>query len=79
MPESIKQQFAQLLGTKNACSGAGRPYWARTAEQLGLVDTEEGIRFFRDVPPGLRILRRDEEGGGATTTAAATKNKAKSS
>jgi len=51
MPDMIKHQFAQLLSTKVASSGAGRPFWADSAKKLGLVDTEDGIRFFRDVPP----------------------------
>lgn len=61
MPMAIKQQFAKLLETKPACSGAGRPYWAKSAERLGLVDTEEGIRFFRNLPPGLKVIGRDDE------------------
>ena len=48
MPVEIKQQFAHLISTKVA-SGAGRPHWARAAKKLGLVDTEDGIRFIRDL------------------------------
>lgn len=55
MPEAIKQEFAHLLSSKVASSGAGRPYWAESAKRFGLVDTEEGIRFIRDLPPGLRL------------------------
>ena len=51
MPDEIKNEFARLLATKVASSGAGRPYWAESAKRLGLVDTEEGIRFEDDVPP----------------------------
>jgi hypothetical protein len=50
MPNEIKQQFAHLISTKVASSGAGRPYWARAAKKLGLVDSEDGIRFIRDLP-----------------------------
>jgi hypothetical protein len=50
MPTEIKQQFAHLISTKVASSGAGRPYWARAAKKLGLVDSEDGIRFIRDLP-----------------------------
>jgi hypothetical protein len=50
MPEQIKREFARLMATKVASSGAGRPYWAESAKRLGLVDTEDGIRFFRDLP-----------------------------
>lgn len=54
MPDLIKHQFAQLLSTKVASSGAGRPFWAESAKKLGLVDTEDGIRFFRDLPSTSR-------------------------
>jgi len=58
MPEAVKQQFIALLASKSSSSGAGRPYWAKSAEKLGLVDTEDGgIRFARNVPPGARIVR----------------------
>jgi hypothetical protein len=45
MPESIKTEFAQLIGTKTASSSSvgGRAYWGRCAQQMGLVDTEQGI------------------------------------
>lgn len=55
MPTDIKQQFAKLMSTKVVSSGAGRPYWAKSAEKLGLVDTSDGIRFIRDIPPGTQI------------------------
>ena len=55
MPDVIKQEFARLMETKAASSGAGRPYWAETARKLGLVDTpEDGIRFIRDLQ-GLSV------------------------
>lgn len=45
MPDSIKEEFARLSGSKLASSGAGRPYWAASAKKLGLIDTaEKGIR-----------------------------------
>jgi hypothetical protein len=58
MPEAIKLKFIEIMSARNMnCSnGAGRPYWAQSATQLGLIDTEEGIRFIRDVPPGIMIL-----------------------
>jgi hypothetical protein len=49
MPLEIKQQFAQLLSTKVAGTGAGRPYWASAAILHGLVDTDDGIRFSGDL------------------------------
>jgi hypothetical protein len=58
MPESIKLEFVRLLVEKgqNSNTGAGRPYWAKSATNLGLVDTEDmGIRFFRDLPSGAMM------------------------
>jgi hypothetical protein len=65
MPQSIKQQFEQLMSHRSSTAngetegigirysknnhtttGSGRPYWAKGAQQLGLIDTEfDGIRF----------------------------------
>jgi hypothetical protein len=58
MPEAIKMKFIEIMSDKkpNCSNGAGRPYWAQSATQLGLVDTEEGIHFIRDLPPGNMIL-----------------------
>jgi hypothetical protein len=56
MPESVKSKFKDLLISKNSSSNAGRKYWALTAKSLGLVDTEIGIFFIRDVPEGLAII-----------------------
>lgn len=49
MPDEIKNEFSRLLATKVSSSGAGRPYWTESAKSLGLVDTDEGIRFFDDL------------------------------
>jgi hypothetical protein len=46
-PYAIKHQFVALMSTRAFGSGAGRPYWAQAAKKLGLVDTDEGIRFAR--------------------------------
>jgi hypothetical protein len=56
MPMLLKVQFAQIMALKSTSSGAGRPYWAESAKQLGLVDTETGIFFVRDLPPGARLV-----------------------
>lgn len=50
MPIEVKQEFGRLLSTKATSTGAGRPYWAQAAKQLGLIDTDDGIRFIRDFP-----------------------------
>jgi hypothetical protein len=74
MPDSIKHEFARLLCTKATSSGAGRPYWAKAAKQMGLVDTENGIRFIRDLAPGTgesfgtALVERLKEGKMPRTT-----------
>jgi hypothetical protein len=50
MPDQIKDHFKQLIATKSFTSGAGKPYWSKSAKGMGLVDTEEGIFFIRNVP-----------------------------
>ena len=62
MPNELKQQFAHLISTKAASSGAGRPYWAKAAKKLGLVDdADNGIRFIRDQP----LEKRDQDTSGS--------------
>ena len=56
MPEYIKEHFKCLIATKSFTSGAGRPYWAKSAKKIGLVNTEDGIRFIHDIPEGAIIL-----------------------
>jgi hypothetical protein len=51
MPDTIKNEFARLISSKVASSGAGRPYWAESAKKIGLVDSDDGIRFILDVQP----------------------------
>jgi len=45
MPRDLKDRFSRLIRIEAAFVGAGRSYWARTSKKLGLIDTEEGIRF----------------------------------
>jgi hypothetical protein len=63
MPFSVKLEFMRLLIQKGKSSptGAGRPYWTKSATQLGLVDTESsGIQFIRDLPPGVSVMPHEE-------------------
>lgn len=63
MPISVKLEFMRLQLQKGKCSptGAGRPYWTKSATELGLVDTENfGIQFIRDLPPGVSVLPHEE-------------------
>ena len=48
MPENIKQEFVRLMLSRSTSSGAGRPYWAASAKAIGLLDTDDGIRFIGD-------------------------------
>jgi hypothetical protein len=57
-PDHIKDQFATIMADRRRNeNGGGRPYWAKSASQSGLIDTEEhGIRFvFGSLPPGIRV------------------------
>jgi hypothetical protein len=56
MPEYIKEHFKGLIATKSFTSGAGRPYWAKSAKKMGLVNTEDGIRFIHELPEGITII-----------------------
>lgn len=60
MPEYIKEHFKGLIATKSFTSGAGRPYWAKSAKKIGLVNTEDGIRFIHDIPEGTALLEDGE-------------------
>ena len=52
MPDAVKARFAYLISVKSDSSGAGRPYWEKASKKLGLVDTDNGIRFIRDLKKG---------------------------
>lgn len=55
MPNYIKEHFKVLIATKSFTTGAGRPYWATSAKNMGLVDTSIGIRFKDDIPEGTVV------------------------
>jgi hypothetical protein len=63
MAVHLTVQFAQIMALKSTSSGAGRHYWAESAKQLGLVDTEAGIVFVRDLPPGARLVDHNKVHG----------------
>jgi hypothetical protein len=54
-------------------SGAGRLYWAETAMELGLVDTDLGICFENALPPNVSVTVPSHENG---TTRASQKRAA---
>ena len=49
MPDHIKERFKDLIATKSFTTGAGKPYWSKSAKSMGLVDTENGIFFSSNV------------------------------
>jgi hypothetical protein len=48
MSQNLKEKFEEVLTSKSTV-GSGKQYWAKAAGRLGLLDTEQGIRFIRDV------------------------------
>jgi hypothetical protein len=48
MSQELKEKFDEVLTSKSTV-GSGKQYWAKAAGRLGLLDTEQGIRFIRDV------------------------------
>jgi hypothetical protein len=56
MPESAKTQCSHALAAKGGSSGAGRKYWAQSAAEMGLVDTEKGIFFLDDLPMEVKLM-----------------------
>jgi hypothetical protein len=57
MPEALKQQFAELIPSRTKGSAVGQPYWTQCAREMGLVDTEDGIRFV----PNLQQLKSTQK------------------
>jgi hypothetical protein len=49
LPPDVRERFSGFAsGKKCGVSGAGKKYWAEAGRTLGLVDTDDGIRFARD-------------------------------
>ncbi|KAL3930808.1 MAG: hypothetical protein SGARI_004375, partial [Bacillariaceae sp.] len=48
MGEDLRQEFSDLITSRGPSTGAGRAYWAEQARNLGLRNSEEGIRFHAD-------------------------------
>lgn len=49
MPPDVRDRFLTFGLTKPGASVAGKRYWADAAKEIGLVDTDNGIRFAKDV------------------------------
>jgi hypothetical protein len=49
MGEELWQEFVNLVSPRgSSSSGAGRSYWVQQARNLGLKNTQDGIRFHTD-------------------------------
>jgi hypothetical protein len=66
MPESAKAQCSRTLAAKGGNSGTGRKYWAQSAAELGLVDTEKGIFFHDDLPMDAKLMDNIRSGPDST-------------
>lgn len=59
MPDRIKEHFKDLIATKAFTTGSGRPYWAKCVKDMGLVDTNKGIRYSDDIPIGTELIMEE--------------------
>jgi hypothetical protein len=59
LPESVAQEFHRLLEHKKATSTGGQKYWAERIQELGLVDTDQGVFAAGNVPLHAKILPCD--------------------
>jgi hypothetical protein len=49
LPPDAKERFVVFAsGKKSGASSAGKKYWAEAGRKLGLIDTDDGIRFASD-------------------------------
>jgi hypothetical protein len=75
LPTTTRAQFASLITTPttttkgSTISGAGRKYWASTAQSFGLVDTVQGIFHIHDAPPGAVLVAIDREAASVSRVA----------
>lgn len=45
LPPYLRESFSNLASGRSIVSGVGKKYWAEAGRKLGLVDTDDGIRF----------------------------------
>jgi hypothetical protein len=57
LPNDVKNVIFERKGAvkKSSSSYAGKGYWAESARKLGLIDTDEGIRFAADVANSMQV------------------------
>jgi hypothetical protein len=49
MPPDVRERFSGFAsGKRSGVSGAGKTYWAEAGRMMGLIDTDDGIRFASD-------------------------------
>lgn len=49
IPDHVRQVYKKLKTTRPRGVGSPQTFWVSSANGLGLVDTEEGIRFEADM------------------------------
>lgn len=58
IPMWIKQELTLLMEHSRSGAGGRRQYWEESAKRLGMVDTENGLRFI--CPPGEVLEKREQ-------------------
>jgi hypothetical protein len=60
VPPDIMRRY-ETLKADDARSGTSKKYWIESALSLGLVDTDNGIRFSGKTPPPLPTISRQQQ------------------
>lgn len=60
-PAAVKRQFVSFMSTRGGGLGVGSPYWADAANQLGLVNSDDGIRFVSVLSSSVSKDRADSK------------------
>jgi hypothetical protein len=55
LPPDVKERCSGFGSGKSVASCAGKQYWAEAGRMLGLIDTDDGIRFAGDVDETMRL------------------------
>jgi hypothetical protein len=62
IPESMKTIYRNLKTTRPRGQGSPQSYWAKSARELGLVDTNEGIRLSKEGQRRISSLQQKYHG-----------------
>lgn len=63
VPADVMQRYHSLKAD-DARSGTSKKYWIESALSLGLVDTPNGIRFSKNIPPSLPRTSHQQQSNG---------------